>query len=93
MFVQQEMLSEIIRLPDFFFSYMGFLSNDTEDSFWGVKRPGREADHSPQPSAEVKNAWSYISTPEYVFMAWYLIKHKDDFIFALPFHVVWCVLS
>jgi len=28
----------------------------------GVKRPEREADHSPQCSAEVKNAWSYIST-------------------------------
>jgi hypothetical protein len=29
----------------------------------GIKRPGREADHSPPSSAEVKNAWSYISTP------------------------------
>jgi hypothetical protein len=29
----------------------------------GVKRPGREADHSPQSSAEVKNAWRYTSTP------------------------------
>jgi hypothetical protein len=29
----------------------------------GVKRPGREADHSPPSSAEVKNAWSYISSP------------------------------
>jgi hypothetical protein len=28
----------------------------------GVKRPGREADHSPPSSAEDKNAWSYIST-------------------------------
>jgi hypothetical protein len=27
----------------------------------GVKRPGRETDHSS--SAEVKNAWSYPSTP------------------------------
>jgi hypothetical protein len=35
-----------------------------------VKRPGREADHSPPPSAEVKNVWSYTSTPQYVFMAW-----------------------
>jgi hypothetical protein len=30
----------------------------------GVKRPGREADHSPPPSADIKNAWSYISTPQ-----------------------------
>jgi hypothetical protein len=29
----------------------------------GVKRPVREADHSPPSSAEVKNAWSYTSTP------------------------------
>jgi hypothetical protein len=28
-----------------------------------VKRPGREADHSPPSSTEVKNAWSYTSTP------------------------------
>jgi hypothetical protein len=33
------------------------------DSFLGVKRPGREADHSGPSSAEVKNAWSYTSTP------------------------------
>jgi hypothetical protein len=29
----------------------------------GVKRPEREADHRPPSSAEVKNAWSYTSTP------------------------------
>jgi hypothetical protein len=34
-----------------------------------VKRPGREADHSPPSSAETKNAWSYTSSPQYVFMA------------------------
>jgi hypothetical protein len=28
----------------------------------GVKRPGREAGHSPLSSAEIKNAWSYKST-------------------------------
>jgi hypothetical protein len=28
-----------------------------------VKRPGREVDHSPPPSAEVKNAWSCTSNP------------------------------
>jgi hypothetical protein len=32
-------------------------------SFPGVKRPGREADHSPPTSAEVKNVLSYTSTP------------------------------
>jgi hypothetical protein len=34
-----------------------------------VKRPGREVGHLPPSSAEVKNAWSYTSTPRYVFKA------------------------
>jgi hypothetical protein len=29
----------------------------------GAKQPGREADHSPPTSAEVKNMWIYTSTP------------------------------
>jgi hypothetical protein len=32
----------------------------------GVKRPGREADHSPPTSVEVKKTWVYISTSPYV---------------------------
>jgi hypothetical protein len=35
----------------------------------GVKRSGREADHSPPTSAEVKKTWVYTPTPLYVFMA------------------------
>jgi hypothetical protein len=35
----------------------------------GVKRPKREADHSPATSAEVKNTWIYMSTSPYTFMA------------------------
>jgi hypothetical protein len=34
-----------------------------------VKRPGREAHHSPPTSAEIENTWFYISTPPYAFMA------------------------
>jgi hypothetical protein len=38
---------------------------------------------SPLSSIEVKNAWSYISTPQYICMAWYLVKkqrpHLYDF--------------
>jgi hypothetical protein len=49
-----------------------------------LKRPGREADHSPPSSAEFENAWSYTSTPQYVFMAWCLVKHRDNFIFYQP---------
>jgi hypothetical protein len=38
----------------------------------GVRRPESEADHSPPSTAEVKFAWSYTSTPPYVFMAYCL---------------------
>jgi hypothetical protein len=34
-----------------------------------VKRTGREVDHSPPTSAEVKKMWIYTSTPPYAFMA------------------------
>ena len=32
-------------------------------SFSGVKRPGRGADYQPTSTTEVKNEWSYTSTP------------------------------
>jgi hypothetical protein len=32
-------------------------------SFPGIKRPGRETDHTPPSSTEVQNAWSSTSTP------------------------------
>jgi hypothetical protein len=41
----------------------------TEGSFSGVKRQGREADHSPPTSAEVKKTWIYTSTPAHAFIA------------------------
>jgi hypothetical protein len=44
----------------------------------GVKRPGREADHSPPSSAEVKNAWSYTSTPQYAFIAWCSVEAQGQ---------------
>jgi hypothetical protein len=34
----------------------------------GVNRPGREDDHSPPSSAELKNERSYTSSPQYVFI-------------------------
>jgi hypothetical protein len=34
-----------------------------------VKRQGREADHPPPTSGEVKKMWIYTSTPPYAFMA------------------------
>jgi hypothetical protein len=46
----------------------------------GLKRPGREADHSPPSSAEVKNAWSYPlpNTPSWRGAQ---LKHRDNFIY------------
>jgi hypothetical protein len=43
----------------------------------GVKRQKREADRSPLASAEVKNGGAILPF-QHVFMAWYLIKHKDN---------------
>jgi hypothetical protein len=43
----------------------------TRDSFTGTNRLGCEVDHSPTSSAEVKNAWSYTSTPPYIFKMWF----------------------
>jgi hypothetical protein len=50
----------------------------------GVKRPVHEADHSPPSSAEVKNAWSYTSTPPIRLHSVVLSKkkHRDNFAFA-----------
>jgi hypothetical protein len=42
----------------------------TRGSFPGVNRTGYEADHSSPSSAEVS---------QYVFMAWCLVKHRDNF--------------
>jgi hypothetical protein len=42
----------------------------------GVKCPGRAADHSPPSTAEVKNACSYTSAPQYAFIAWCAVTKK-----------------
>jgi hypothetical protein len=54
-----------------------------------VKRPAREVDHSPPSTAADKNVLSYISTTPYVFMAWYLVKHRNNF--TITFLYIVCV--
>jgi hypothetical protein len=49
----------------------------------GVKQPECEANNSPLCTAEIKNEWSCTSIPSYVFMVWYLVKHRDNFIFMI----------
>jgi hypothetical protein len=41
-----------------------------------LKQTGLEANHSIQSSSAVNNVRIYTSTPPYVFMTWYLIKHR-----------------
>jgi len=49
-----------------------------------VKRPRSETDHSPPSYDEVKNTWSYTTTPQYAFMAWCSIKAQEQLYFTLP---------
>jgi hypothetical protein len=45
----------------------------------GAKRPEREAVQSSLSSAKVQNAWKYTSNAPYAFIAWCLIKERDNF--------------
>jgi hypothetical protein len=47
-----------------------------------ANRPEREAYHSPASSVEI-NLWMHISTSQYVFMEWYIIKHSDIFTYVI----------
>jgi hypothetical protein len=58
-----------------YFWWISLLSSGYVGLFpWGVKRPGRESDHSPPTSAEVKKMWICTSTPPYAFMVYCLIS-------------------
>jgi hypothetical protein len=45
--------------------------------FLGVKGAGRESHHPPPSRAEVKMTGAIPPLPQYVFMAWCLVKHRD----------------
>jgi hypothetical protein len=51
-----------------------------------VKWQGREGDHSPPTSAEVKKAWMHTSIPPYVFMTYCLIKYMTNSFYSLQDH-------
>jgi hypothetical protein len=45
----------------------------------GIKRRGREADTVTSIQSQGQELCSYTPTPPHVLMAWYLIKHMDNF--------------
>jgi len=59
---------------------LNHLFNEHCGSFRGIKRPGREIDHSPPSSAEVKNEWSFTSSlPTYP----HSVGRDNFFLFSL----------
>jgi hypothetical protein len=50
--------------PDWLWGHPTSYPKGTWGSFPGVKQQGREADHSPRASGEVKKMWIYTSTPD-----------------------------
>jgi hypothetical protein len=58
---------------------------DTTVSFPGVEWRGVEADRSPASNADVKNAWSYTSTPQYASVAWHSVKKSTKTTLPVPF--------
>ena len=64
-----------LRGPPFFL-FTGFWEGG--DGFTGIKRLGREDDHSQPSSTEVKNTWRCAFTLSHAFMAWCFVKHRDD---------------
>jgi hypothetical protein len=69
--------------------YSLFKATNGYRSYPGGRGPGSEVDHSPLSSAEVRNAWSYSSTSQYVFLQWYLVKNGDKFTFMFITIYLW----
>jgi hypothetical protein len=53
----------------------------------GVQRPEREVDHSPHLVPRLRLRGAIPPLPQSVFMAWCLVKHRDNFTFTLPTNV------
>jgi hypothetical protein len=65
--------------PDRLWVQPSLIYNGYQSSLSGIRRPGPEANHQPPCSSKVKNACSYTSTPPYVCVTWFLVKHTDSF--------------
>jgi hypothetical protein len=68
--------------PDWLWGPSNLLSKGYWGCFPGGKQPGREADHSPPTSAQVKKTWIYTSTPHMSSRhSAPLVEHRDNFTF------------
>jgi hypothetical protein len=95
----------LVRLPlpwhMFSLVYLNLQANNTiaerlwvppsllSNGYQGVNRSVREVDHSPPSTGAIP------PLPQYVFMAWCLVKRRDNFTFALTFYgtiVLWNTL-
>jgi len=79
--IRQEQRRHFLCLPprpDLLWGPHNFLTNGYRVSFHRLKRPGREADLSPPPSTEIKNAWSCTSAPQCVFITWPFVKRRES---------------
>jgi hypothetical protein len=63
--------------------YPASYSRGTRGFYPEAKQMWHEANYSPPSSTKVNNVWSYTSTSQYVFMAWYLVKDRDNFTFYI----------
>jgi len=70
-----------LKRPDRLWGPPSLLFDGTWGSFLEVKRLGRGADHSPPCRADVKNVWSYTSTPSVCLHS----VEKDNFTVYLSF--------
>ena len=66
---------------------LGLLHIGYPSSFSGVEQLGTEFDHSPLPSAKVKNQWSYASSSSYD-----VITYRRIFLYHFTRFCV-CILS
>ena len=66
------------KSTDWLWGPSSLLFSEYRGSFQGLSQSGREVNHSPRSSAEVKNELSYISLSPYAYMAWTLTPYLQS---------------
>lgn len=69
-FRQSEQVFSPPKRPAWLWGPPRLLCSKHRKSLLGIKRPGRETNHSSHPSTEAKSEWGNISSPLRAFMAW-----------------------